>query len=250
MSLGLANNQFVWRRRFAPYDVATKQPTTIVLFPNGSQQFFGDDGVEFDHFDTVAGSGCQSPLQTWSTRIYHDTYPTAIISNCFYDGILRTVEEIPRESYVACIVYKDKRGDIYDTQLCVTGSVKTDETFKHACVRELSEEVGVSCREESLKECCNETFSNINHFKKTVRTFILNAESVVPFSHDTNNPQQPCKGSDNRSNNIQVVVYGTYDRLLELFGNVYERVNAEDTNKIIGVRIMSHWDWKNAMYKS
>jgi hypothetical protein len=140
------------------------------------------------------------------------------------------------ELYVMCPIYwDDKHACFCDTQLAVTGAVFVGEhDHRVATIRELNEELGISCFPRDLVEC-SKNAKIPGKYARTATTFALDASNASPFVSSSISSH----GTDDKSTKVQVVVYGTLPQLQCLVTRITDRSHSKDLTGIRGIRLIS-----------
>ncbi len=168
-----------------------------------------------------------------------------LISKHILPGITEAydhIKSLPDSSdlYVMCPIYwDDKFASLHDTQLTVTGSIFTGETDKRdATVRELNEELGISCLHRDLVECAKDV-KIPGKYVRTATTYTLDASTTTPFVSSGISSH----GTDDKNTKVQVVVYGTLPQLQKLVVQITDRSHSKDLTGIRAIRLISFDDF-------
>lgn len=174
-----------------------------------------------------------------------------VLSTYVLPGLHRTLKLLPVDSVVLGPVYLSKdKSHFVDTQPAVTGSrvsIRSKlgsflcEPSRNAVVRELTEELGIWCREDKLIQ----TAEFVERGKETI-TFSLNVSDAIAYNPEIHKSKSHI-GKDNRSKKVQVVVYGDPVIARKLVNSVTSRRIAKDTSGIGGIRIMNVTDVVNKL---
>ncbi len=162
-------------------------------------------------------------------------------SKCSLNGLDMAYREtinnyIKYNYYIACPIYTSKRTKrMLDTQLSVTGKCYVNEDELFASIREIQEEIGITCNIQKIKLCTSK-----NNGIKTETTFIADVSDSRHFD-----PKKDCvgKGYDDRKRKIQVVVCGKLDSLLNMYSKIFNRPESNDLETIKFVRFISLWEF-------
>jgi hypothetical protein len=169
-----------------------------------------------------------------------------LVSKHVLPGIQQAVEKIKSENpstkdtFVMCPVYWDKEAKtLADTQFAVTGSVSQGEReFRESCKRELTEELGITCLDRDLVEVARDESLPSKVWQKTT-TYTLDATHAEIFNSSA--PQQHV--TDDKKLKVQVVVWGSLERLQDLTSQISHRADSRDLEGIRAIRLMSFDDF-------
>ncbi len=149
-------------------------------------------------------------------------------------------------TYVIGLSY-DQQTDA-DTQRSITGTVEyirdrygdwVLETPKEAAIRELQEEVGVTCDFKALNRPHTEFLGGAEWYTYAIHARMLRpTRSGEHYFLDKKRPYAPAKYKGQEK--VQVHVYGSLDELLGLLKHVSSRICAE--RDICGVRLLRSTD--------
>ena len=154
------------------------------------------------------------------------------------------------DTYVIGLSYDQQAGA--DTQRSITGTVEfkcdkygawVSETPEEAAIRELQEEVGVSCDRSALTRQNRMVFNGA-----TWHTFAVHVRMLRPtrqgkhYFLDWKRPRAPPKNDGLKK--VQVYVHGSLSELLGLLKDVSSRICAE--RDICGVRLLRSADIREA----
>lgn len=139
--------------------------------------------------------------------------------------------------YVVCPIYSSKSTKkMLDTQLAVTGKCYFNEKETFTAIREIQEELGISCNSNTIKLCVMSHSKMSNNGIKTEATFTVDVSDSRHFD-----PKKDCvyKGHDDRTRRVQIVVWGKLDNLLNMYTKIFNRPESNDLETIRFVRIVS-----------
>jgi hypothetical protein len=160
------------------------------------------------------------------------------VSKCTLHGINNAYKTLTNnylltdEYYVVCPIYFSKSSKrMLDTQLSVTGKCQYGENEVFGTIREIQEELGITCNINKIA-CC----TSRNSTTKTETTFIADVTDGKYFD-----PKRDCvtKNRDDKTKRIQVVVYGKINNLLNMYSNILNRPESNDIETIRHIRILS-----------
>lgn len=169
---------------------------------------------------------------------------TIEFSNCTLEGLQKTYEELVspisrmtniNDYYVVCPVYINKKTKlIRDTQLAVTGNCKTNEDELNGVIREIQEELGITCNKSNAVLITSNCTG-----RKLEQSFIINASNARYFDPKIDSSNENENRGDDKSKKIQVVVCGKLTNLLNIYKNVINRPESNDIETIKFVRFVS-----------
>jgi len=151
--------------------------------------------------------------------------------NIIYNALHDLYKNQLNEYYVVCPVYINKQTkEMLDCQLSITGKCHIKEHEKQAVIREIQEEIGITCEQENVVKI--ETTS----IYRKEKLFMVNVTKSRKF--DPNNDIVHT-GNDDKHKKIQAVIYGKIYDLLKIYMDVFERPESDDIETIRYIRLIS-----------
>jgi len=146
--------------------------------------------------------------------------------------------------WVIGVTYKDiNTGVIADTQRSVTGRFEfvpmhckwTWETPREAALRELQEEVGLTCDVGAFQN-----HVHTDSYSQEWHTVSINVDSLRPLESKSASLLREDRPDAKRANlpKIQVYVYGTYEQLISKLREVRQRIYIKAETNIAGVSLL------------
>jgi len=172
---------------------------------------------------------------------------TLEFSNHFLAGIENVVPEMPDDAYIICPTYLDRRDKISlsDTQISFTGKLKYDEQNIHGMIRELAEESGLDARQNIKMKPLTIQNGFIDNGKDGIHyhasTYMINVNNLVPLLYTKTH----ARSKDDKTRRVQSVLYGSFDEVRGLLGEIKFRGDKLCNDNIGSLRAISAHDFKN-----
>lgn len=160
----------------------------------------------------------------------------------YFRGLYKAIDIIEKyesEStepiYILCPIYFDiAKDELHDTQIGITGSPYYREHTTTCAIREMNEEMGITCYKHNLN-ICSQTKKNF--------IFVININNTLTSSYRYNKPYEGDKKESKKK--VQILVYGTLKQIIDKISRINYRIYSRDFNTIRGLRILSLKDVKN-----
>jgi len=123
------------------------------------------------------------------------------------------------------VYHETTTGNLADTQLSITGSVKKGEFFKHALIREVREELGLNIN--SFSYIGSETIHGTNRNIRLV-TYVCHYTGSELSCLERPDIEPNALLEDDETRKIQIVIYGKIDDIHNLISRIEYRPPASD----------------------
>lgn len=165
-------------------------------------------------------------LENISRELISDSFPEPM-----FPALYR--QDIYDEDYILCPLYLYKGYN--DFQIGVTGTVKMNENYKQALIREIGEEVGLKVNyPEDLYFITNIKL----HRGKRMSSYIVDIRDLSPVTKKEHNKPFGSQARDDRSRRVGCLVYGPKSYILDYLNQ--ERIYSyKDVDCIVGIVAIS-----------
>lgn len=169
-------------------------------------------------FETQILSECKNII--WSRY-----FPKPMVHALFH-------EDIKNEHYILCPIYSNG-----DTQVGVTGTIGTSETYDKGMIREIGEEIGLS-PSQSVRDVHFITVKKVPNKNQNISVYIASIDNLKPLNESDHDFKFTTQGRDDRTKKVGCIVYGEKTKMIEYLNRtkIFRYYSQDD---IVGIVTLS-----------